>query len=75
MDKEHLLHCPNLDTKQVPKNTIKHYWDARAMITSPSYAIATKTSFTLLNISALKNCNTVNIGLFSENSYKNEGKS
>jgi len=32
-DKKHLLHCPKLDTdQQVLKNTIKLYWDARAMI-------------------------------------------
>ena len=33
MDKEHLLHCPNLDTdQQVLKNTIELYWDATAMM-------------------------------------------
>jgi hypothetical protein len=33
MDKEHLLHCPSLDTdQQVLKNTIKLYWDATAMM-------------------------------------------
>ena len=33
MDEEHLLRCPKLDTDwQVFKNTIKLYWDARAMM-------------------------------------------
>jgi hypothetical protein len=33
IDKEHLLHCPSLDTdQQVLKNTIKLYWDATAMM-------------------------------------------
>ena len=33
MDKEQLLHCPNLDTdQQVLKNTIELYWDATAMM-------------------------------------------
>ena len=33
MDEEHLLHCPKLDTdKQVLKNTIKLYWEARVMM-------------------------------------------
>jgi len=32
MDEEHLLHCPKLETNQrVIKNTIKLYWDTRAM--------------------------------------------
>jgi len=38
MDAEHLLHCPKLDTEQVPKNIIKLYWDTTAMITSPPSA-------------------------------------
>jgi len=42
MDKEHLLYCPKLNTdQQVFKNTIKLYWDARAMTTSPPSAIGT----------------------------------
>ena len=33
MGKEHLLHCPNLDTdQQVLKNTIELYWYAKAMM-------------------------------------------
>jgi hypothetical protein len=33
MDEEHLLHNPKLNTdQQMPKNTIKLYWDARAMM-------------------------------------------
>jgi hypothetical protein len=33
MDEEHLLYCPKLDTdQQVLNNTIKLYWDARAMM-------------------------------------------
>jgi len=44
MDEEHLLYCPKLNTdQQVPKNTIKLYWDARVMITSPPFAIGTTT--------------------------------
>ena len=32
MDKEHLLYCFKLDTMQIVlKNTIKLYWNARAM--------------------------------------------
>ena len=32
MDEEHLLYCPELNTdQQMLKNTIKLYWDARAM--------------------------------------------
>jgi hypothetical protein len=51
MDKEHLLLCPKLDTnQQVLKNTIKLYWKARAMITSPSSAIGTTTSVSLLAV-------------------------
>ena len=39
-DEEHLLYCPKLDTdQQVLENTIKLYWDARAMITSPPSVI------------------------------------
>jgi hypothetical protein len=33
MDEEHLLYCPKLNTdQQVLKNTIKLYWDARAIM-------------------------------------------
>jgi hypothetical protein len=33
MDEEHPLYCLKLDTdQQVLKNTIKLYWDARAMM-------------------------------------------
>jgi hypothetical protein len=53
VDEEHLLFCPKLDTEQqVPKNTIKHYWDARVMINFPPSAVGT-TAILTLNLPAL----------------------
>jgi hypothetical protein len=44
MDEEHLVHCPKLDTdQQVIKNTIKLYWDAEAITTTPPSAVGTTT--------------------------------
>jgi hypothetical protein len=44
---EHPLHCPKPDSDQQElNNTIKLYWDATAMITSPSATGTTTTTTT-----------------------------